>query len=114
MEFTFSPEEQERLVTIRRAARKLASRQSRQRVIRKLPQTMVVVKAKGPDPVSIFRRELNLNKRLAYVMLLGAVLGAYFYDVDESRLLSDAEKLKGAISVMEETVQEARYFYLGA
>ena len=115
MEFSFSPEEQQRLTSIRRTARKLASRQSRNRVVRKLPQTMVVVPIKVPiQPVQSVRRTLNMNKRLAYIVLLAVVLGAYIHDSDENRLFSDAAKVKGAISVMEESVQQARLFYLGA
>jgi hypothetical protein len=115
MEFSFSPEEMERLSSIRRTARKLASHQSRTRVIRKLPQTVTVIRVKKPEenPVHRVRHSLNLHKRLAYIVLLGLVVGAYFHDADENRIISDAQKVKGALSVMEETVQEARLFYLG-
>ena len=57
---------------------------------------------------------LRVRLAIAYIVLLAVVLGAYIHDSDENRLFSDAAKVKGAISVMEESVQQARLFYLGA
>jgi hypothetical protein len=114
--FHTSPEEQQKLMSIRRAARKLAARHSHARVVRKLPRTVVVIKVKKPEamPVARTRRILNGHKRLVYALLLGVVLGAYIHDSDETRLLSDTEKVKTFFSVVEDSVQEAKVFYLGA
>lgn len=76
-------EEQDRLMRIRRTARKLAKNQSRQRTIRKLPQTVIVLPAVKPRRASHLRTSINRNKRLTYILLLGASLCAYFYDIDQ-------------------------------
>jgi hypothetical protein len=72
--------EEERIMTARRMARKLAKNTSRSRTVRKLPQSMIVVPRSGRAyPI---RRAINTNKRLTYILLLGAVMCAYWYDVD--------------------------------
>ena len=73
--------EEERIMTARRMAQKLARNRSRRRTVRKLPQSMVVVPTNPSHPFPV-RRAINANKRLTYILLLGAVLCAYAYDVD--------------------------------
>ena len=76
----------ERIYRMRRMARKLAHNKSRDRVVRKLPQTMVIVRAAQPKRAIPVRKAINGNKRLTYMLLLGATLCAYFYDVDPNAL----------------------------
>lgn len=78
--------DRERIYRMRRMARKLAHNKSRDRVVRKLPQTMVIVRAPTPKRVIPVRTAINGNKRLTYILLLGASLCAYFYDVDPNTL----------------------------
>ncbi|MDB5103762.1 MAG: hypothetical protein JWP91_1451 [Fibrobacteres bacterium] len=73
--------EEERIMAARRMARKLARNKSRSRTVRKLPQSMVIV-PRQPRQVFPVRKAINQNKRLTYIVLLGAVLCAYWYDVD--------------------------------
>lgn len=78
--------DRERIYRMRRTARKLAHNRSRDRVVRRLPQAMVIVKAPAPKRVVPVRKALNNNKRMAYIMLLGATLCAYVWDVDPNTL----------------------------
>jgi hypothetical protein len=78
-------DDKERIYQVRRMARKLAHNRSKQRVIRKLPRTMVV-EVKRPKRVIPVRRAINANKRLTYILLLGASLCAFFYDVEPGTL----------------------------
>lgn len=73
--------EEERIMMARRMARKLARNASKRRTVRKLPQSMVIV-SKHHGRAYHMRRAINVNKRLTYILLLGAVLCAYMYDVD--------------------------------
>ncbi len=73
--------EEERIMTARRMARKLARNTSRSRTVRKLPQSMIIVPRSGGRAYPI-RYAINANKRMTYILLLGAVLCAYWYDVD--------------------------------
>ena len=75
--------DRERIHKMRRTARKLASNRSKDRTVRKLPQAIMVVPAKRVLPM---RSAINGNKRLTYMMLLGASLCAYMYDVDPDTL----------------------------
>lgn len=77
--------EEERIMAARRMARKLARNKSTRRTVRKLPQSMVVVPTNRSHPFPV-RRAINANKRLTYILLLGAVLCAYAYDVDPDTL----------------------------
>jgi hypothetical protein len=79
--------EEERIMTARRMARKLARNKSKNRTVRKLPQSMVIVPLHGGTVFPV-RHAINTNKRLTYIMLLGAVLCAYWYDVDVDTLES--------------------------
>ena len=79
-------EEQHRIRTAKRMAHKLAHNRSRARSIRRLPQSMVVVPKNGLRRAYPGREALHRNKRLAYIMLLGASLCAYMYDVDVDTL----------------------------
>ena len=92
-------EDRERIHKMRRMARKLASNRSKDRTVRKLPQAIMVVPAKRAIPV---RTAINSNKRLTYMMLLGASLCAYMYDVDP-------DTLESVIS----TVSQAAHEHLG-
>lgn len=74
--------EEERIMMARRMARKLARNASRRRTVRKLPQSMVIVTPRHHGRAYHMRRAINHNKRLTYIMLLGAVLCAYMYDID--------------------------------
>lgn len=74
-------QEEERIMMARRMARKLARNASRRRTVRKLPQSIVIV-SKHHGRAYHMRRAINMNKRLTYIMLLGAVMCAYMYDVD--------------------------------
>jgi hypothetical protein len=67
-------------------AHKLARNKSTKRTVRKLPQTMVVMPVMRLRRAYPGRETLNRNKRLAYIMLLGAVLCAYLYDIDQDTL----------------------------
>lgn len=78
-------DDKERIYQVRRMARKLAHNRSKQRVIRKLPQS-IVVEVKRPKRAIPVRRAINANKRLTYILLLGASLCAFFYDVEPSTL----------------------------
>lgn len=73
--------EEERIMTARRMARKLARNKSKNRTVRKLPQSMIVVPRHGGRAYPI-RKAINTNKRLTYIILLGAVMCAYWYDID--------------------------------
>jgi hypothetical protein len=73
--------EEERILTARRMARKLARNRSHKRVVRKLPQAFVIVPRNGGRVFPV-REAINTNKRLTYILLLGAVMCAYMYDVD--------------------------------
>jgi hypothetical protein len=73
--------EEERIMTARRMARKLARNKSKNRTVRKLPQSMVIVPRNSGRAFPV-REAINTNKRLTYILLLGAVLCAYWYDVD--------------------------------
>lgn len=77
-------EDQERIAMMRRAARKLASNKSKNRVVRKLPRTIEVVRVH--KRALHLRTAINSNKRLAYILLLGAVMCAYVYDLDQNTL----------------------------
>lgn len=79
--------DRERIIQMRKMARKLAYNKSQKRVIRKLPKTIQVVKVR-PKRVLHLRSSLNSNKRLTYMLLLGAVLCAYVYDMDQNSLES--------------------------
>lgn len=79
--------EEERIMTARRMARKLARNRSKNRTVRKLPQSMVIVPRNGGRVFPV-REAINTNKRLTYILLLGAVLCAYWYDVDVDTLAS--------------------------
>ena len=78
--------EEERIMMARRMARKLARNASKRRTVRKLPQSMVVVMPKHHGRAHHMRRAINHNKRLTYIMLLGAVMCAYMYDIDVDTL----------------------------
>jgi len=78
--------DRERIYRMRRMARKLAHNKSRERVVRKLPQTMVIVAAPKPKRAIPVRKAINTNKRMTYILLLGLSLGALFYDVDPDTL----------------------------
>lgn len=78
--------DRERIYRMRRMARKLAHNKSRDRVVRRLPQTMVVVVAPKPKRAIPVRKIINANKRMTYMLLLGATLCAYVWDVDPSTL----------------------------
>lgn len=77
--------EEERIMMARRMARKLAHNHGRNRTIRKLPQSIVIVKTQGKRALA-FRRAINAHKRLTYIILLGATLCAYVYDLDSDTL----------------------------
>jgi hypothetical protein len=78
--------EEERIMMARRMARKLARNRGRNRTVRKLPQSIVIVRSAAPKRAVPVRSLINSNKRLTYILLLGAVLCAYVYDVDQSTL----------------------------
>lgn len=81
-------EAMERFYQARRMARKLAHNRSNTRVVRKLPRSMIIeVKVKPRQPLPV-RRAINANKRLTYILLLGASLCAYIYDADPVTLLA--------------------------
>ena len=73
--------EEERIMTARRMARKLARNKSKNRTVRKLPQSMIIVPSSHGRAFPV-RHYINANKRLTYIILLGAVLCAYWYDID--------------------------------
>ncbi|MEO6094748.1 MAG: hypothetical protein ABIW76_03370 [Fibrobacteria bacterium] len=79
--------EEERVMTARRMAKKLARNRSKNRTVRKLPQSMVIV-PRNAGRVFPVREAINTNKRLTYILLLGAVLCAYWYDIDVDTLAS--------------------------
>jgi hypothetical protein len=72
--------DRERIYRMRRTARKLAHNRSRDRVVRKLPQSVVIVRAPRPKRVIPVRKAINGNKRMTYILLLGATLCAYMWD----------------------------------
>src|SRR5258708_3729283 len=74
--------EEERIMTARRMARKLARNKSKKRTVRKLPQSMIIVPSNHGKRAFPIRKAINTNKRLTYIILLGAVLCAYWYDID--------------------------------
>jgi hypothetical protein len=74
--------ELERVRSARRMAHKLAKNTSKNRTVRKLPQSVIVLPASGLHRAYPGREALHQNKRLAYIMLLGAVMCAYMYDID--------------------------------
>lgn len=78
--------DRERIYRMRRMARKLAHNKSKDRVVRKLPQSMVIIMAPKPKRVVPVRKAINGNKRMTYILLLGATLCAFFYDLDQSAL----------------------------
>lgn len=69
----------------RRMARKLARNASKRRTVRKLPQSIVIV-SKHHGRAYHMRRAINTHKRLTYIVLLGAVMCAYMYDLDQDTL----------------------------
>jgi hypothetical protein len=77
--------EEERIMTARRMARKLARNKSKTRTVRKLPQSMIIVPRNGGRVFPV-RQAINTNKRMTYILLLGAVLCAYWYDIDVDTL----------------------------
>lgn len=82
----YDEEEQHRIRLAKRMAHKLAHNRSRGRSIRRLPQSMIVVPRNGLRRAYPGREALHRNKRLAYIMLLGASMCAYMYDVDVDTL----------------------------
>jgi hypothetical protein len=78
--------DRERFYRMRRTARKLAHNRSRDRVVRKLPQSVVIVRTPRPKRVIPVRKAINANKRMTYMLLLGATLCAYMWDVDPNTL----------------------------
>jgi hypothetical protein len=78
--------EEERIMMARRMARKLARNVSKKRTVRKLPQSMIIVPKHQGRRALHMRQAINTNKRLTYIMLLGAVLCAYMYDIDQDTL----------------------------
>lgn len=74
--------DEERIMTARRMARKLARNKSKNRTVRKLPQSMVIVPKRYGGRAYPIRKAINTNKRLTYILLLGAVMCAYMYDID--------------------------------
>lgn len=88
--------DRERIYRMRRMARKLAHNKSRDRVVRKLPQTMVIVAAPKPKRAIPVRKAINTNKRMTYILLLGLSLGALFYDVDPDTLETVIETVSQA------------------
>lgn len=78
--------DRERIHQMRRMARKLAHNKSRDRVVRRLPQSVVIVMTPRQKRAVPMRRAINGNKRLTYIMLLGATLCAFMYDVDPQTL----------------------------
>lgn len=91
--------DRERIYRMRRMARKLAHNKSRDRVVRKLPQTMVVVMAPKPKRAIPVRKVINTNKRMTYILLLGLSLGALFYDVDPDTLQTVMQSVGNAAHV---------------
>ena len=77
--------EEERILTARRMARKLARNHSHKRMVRKLPQAFVIVPHNNGRVFPV-RQAINTNKRMTYILLLGAVLCAYWYDIDMDTL----------------------------
>jgi hypothetical protein len=78
--------EEERIMMARRMARKLARNASKKRTVRKLPQSMIIVPKRQGRRALHMRQAINTNKRLTYILLLGAVLCAYMYDIDQDTL----------------------------
>lgn len=78
--------EEERIMTARRMARKLARNASKKRTVRRLPQSIVIVPKHQGRRALHMRRAINTHKRLTYILLLGAVLCAYMYDLDQDTL----------------------------
>ncbi len=93
-----SEENAMRIAKLRKMSRKLARNQSRGRVVRKMPQTIFVERG-GSRPVPVLRTSINRNKRLVYMMLLGAVMSLYVSDMDNHawmKVYSSLESLKTA------------------
>ena len=88
-------EEIERVAHLRQMARKLARNRSGQRVIRKLPQSIEIVVLR-PKRAIHARTVLNDNKRMAYMLLLGAVSFAYLFEMDSSAWERAFESLQAA------------------
>jgi hypothetical protein len=78
--------EEHRIMMARRMARKLARNASKKRTVRKLPQSVVIVAPKHHGRVLHMRKAINSHKRLTYILLLGAVLCAYMYDLDQDTM----------------------------
>ena len=97
--------EEERIMTARRMARKLARNKSKNRTVRKLPQSMIIVPRSGGKVFPV-RQAINTNKRMTYILLLGAVLCAYWYDVD-------VDTLEEIVKVMERQAQQIPGVKLG-
>ncbi len=76
------PIDRDRIRLAHKMAKKLARNRSKQRTVRKLAQTMVVVPGPGMKRALPIRSSINRNKRLTYIMLVGISLGAYIYDMD--------------------------------
>ena len=89
--------EEERIMTARRMARKLARNKSKKRTVRKLPKSMIIVPRNGGKVFPV-RQAINTNKRMTYILLLGAVMCAYWYDVD-------VDTLEEIVKVMERQAQ---------
>jgi hypothetical protein len=79
---------QAQILMARRMAQMLARNKSKKRTVRKLPQTMFILPKSGLRRAYPGREALHQNKRLAYIMLLGTVMGAYLYDIDLDTLQS--------------------------
>lgn len=93
-------------MTARRMARKLARNKSTKRTVRKLPQSMVIV-PRNSGKVFPVRRAINTHKRMTYILLLGAVLCAYWYDVD-------VDTLEEIVKVVERQAQQIPGVKLGS
>lgn len=89
----FDEQEQDRIRLARRMAHKLASNKSMKRTVRKLPQSMIIVPSSRLKRAYPGREALHQNKRLAYILLLGAVMCAYMYDVDQDTLAQVMERV---------------------
>jgi hypothetical protein len=98
--------EEERIMTARRMARKLARNKSKNRTVRKLPQSMIIVPRNGGKVFPV-RRAINTNKRMTYILLLGAVMCAYWYDVD-------VDTLEEIVKVVERQAQQIPGVKLGS
>ncbi len=108
-QFSLEPEDYSRYAAWRRSRGKLAGRRSKRRVVRKLPQTIMVVPVVKPPGgrLSDFRSALNRHKALAYGVLLAAVIDAYIY-------AGDRDQVHDLLGTVNSVVQDARSFYFGA